>query len=254
MSGGPVIGLVIATMLEAEPFISGFSLTECGRVPFPVYGIHSRPVETPHQHQNMSPHHLSGDHPHPCLPLRGGGKKGGGSFPGKDRLYLIISGIGKANAAMACTYLIQRYHPVCLCNAGAAGTVSASYRLGECRHITKIIEPDRPELRTGVYHAHIPDVIDGFPTATLATQDKAVRNPAEKERIAPDAQLVDMEGASVVQACRQFHVKCYLFKFVSDTPDHDTSGDIERNIALYRDTFFCFFYDKVLPRLVTVSS
>ncbi|MCX5845669.1 MAG: hypothetical protein NTW12_04825 [Deltaproteobacteria bacterium] len=205
MSGDPVIGLVIATMLEAEPFISGFSLTECETEPFTVYG--------------------------------------------RDRIYLIISGIGKANAAMACAYLIQRYRPVCLCNAGAAGAVSASYRLGECRHITKVIEPDRPELRTGVYHTHIPDVIDGFPTAILATQDKPVRDSAERQRIAPDAQLVDMEGASVVQACRKFHTKCYLFKFVSDTPDHIESRDIEKNIVLCRDSFFHFFRDKVLPQL-----
>jgi len=205
MSGDPVIGLVIATMLEAEPFINGFSLTECETDPFIVYG--------------------------------------------KDRLYLIISGIGKTNAAMACTYLIQHYHPMCLCNAGAAGAVSASYRLGERFHITKVIEPDRPELKTGVYHTHIPDVIDGFPTAIMATQDRPVRDRKEKDRIAPDAQLVDMEGASVVQVSRQFYTKCYLFKFVSDTPDHDTSDDIKTNIMLCRDSFFHFFHDKVLPRL-----
>jgi adenosylhomocysteine nucleosidase len=227
MSGNPVIGLVIATMLEAEPFIKGLALAECETEPFPIYG--------------------------PLL-HRGGGKKEGGSFPGSIRIYLIISGIGKANAAMTCAYFIPRYHPVCVCNAGASGAVTASHRLGECRHITKIIEPDRPELKTGVCHIHIPDAIEGFPTAILATQDKPVRDPAEKERIALDAQLVDMEGASVVQTCRQFHTQCYLFKFVSDTPDHDTSDDIIKNITLYRDSFFHFFNNKALPRLVVVSS
>ncbi|MEN6321686.1 MAG: hypothetical protein ABFD82_23430 [Syntrophaceae bacterium] len=208
MPGDPVIGLVIATMLEAEPFISGFSLTECERDPFPVYR--------------------------------------------KDRMYLIISGVGKANAAMACAYLIQRYHPLCICNVGAAGAVSASYHLGECRHITKVIEPDRPDLTTGVSHTQFPDVIDGFSTAVLATQDRPVRDPAERKRLAMDAQLVDMEGASVVQACTRFCTKCYLFKFVSDTPDHDTSDDIKTNIMLYRDSFFRFFHDTALPRIIDI--
>jgi len=209
MPGDPVIGLVIATMLEAEPFIKGLALAESETEPFPVYS--------------------------------------------KDRMYLIISGIGKANAAIACAYLIQRYHPVCICNAGAAGAVSASYHLGECRYITKTIEPDRPDLTTGVFHTQTPDVIDGFPTAVLATQDRPVRDPAERKRLAMDAQLVDMEGASVVQACMRFRTKCYLFKFVSDTPDHDTSDDIVKNITLHRNAFFHFFHDTALPRIIDIS-
>ncbi|HYA15327.1 MAG TPA: 5'-methylthioadenosine/S-adenosylhomocysteine nucleosidase [Syntrophales bacterium] len=249
MSSDPVIGLVIATMLEAEPFIKGLALMECERNPFPIYGRPSRPMETSHEHQNMSPHRLSGDHPHPSLPHQEGGKKGGGSFQGKDGIYLIISGIGKANAAMACTYFIDRYHPACICNLGAAGSVNASYSLGECYHITNIIEPDRPELKTGIPHTHTPYFLDNFATAVLATQDRAVRDPAERDRIGRDAQLVDMEGGSITQACRHFGVKCFLFKFVSDTPDHRKSDDIERNIALCRDSFFQFFRDTVLPCL-----
>jgi adenosylhomocysteine nucleosidase len=206
----PVIGLVIATMLEAEPFIDELVLVECETDPFSVY----------------------------C----------------KDCVYLIISGIGKANAAMASTHLIQHYHPAFICNAGAAGSVSALYRLGECYHIAKVIEPDRPELKTGIYHTHIPDVIDGLPTAVLATQDKPVRDSAERERIALEAQLVDMEGASVVQACKRFRTKCYLFKFVSDTPDHGTSNDIVKNITFHRNAFFHLFHDTVLARIIDTSS
>jgi nucleoside phosphorylase len=234
MPGDPVIGLIIATMLEAEPFIKGLALTECEMDYFPIYS----------------------SHPHPSLPHQGRRKKERGSFSAsaKGRIYLIISGIGKANAAMACAYLIQRYHPVCICNVGAAGAVSTSFQLGECCHITKVIEPDRPELTTGVCHTHIPDVISGFPTAVLATQDKPVRDPAERERIARDAQLVDMEGASVAQACRRFHTKCFLFKFVSDTPDHGTSNDIVKNITFHRNAFFRFFSNTALTRLIDISS
>lgn len=234
MPGDPVIGLVIATMLEAEPFIKGLALAECETAHFPIYA----------------------NHPHPSLPHQGEGEKEGGSFSAsaRRRIYLIISGIGKANAAMACSYLIQRYHPVCLCNAGASGAVSTSFQLGEFCHITKVIEPDRPNLTTGVSHTHIPDVIDGFSTAILATQDRPVRDPAGRKRIAMDAQLVDMEGSAVVQACKCFRTKCYLFKFVSDTPDHGTSNDIVKNITLHRNAFFRFFHDTVLTRIIDTSS
>jgi adenosylhomocysteine nucleosidase len=233
MPGDPVIGLVIATMLEAEPFIKGLALAESETDPFPIYT----------------------NHPRPSPPHQGGRKKEGCSFSASmgGQIYLIISGIGKGNAAMACSYIIQRYHPVCVCNVGAAGAVVSSYHIGECRHITKVIEPDRPELTTGVFHAHIPDVIDGFPTAILATQDRPVRDPAERKKVAMDAQLVDMEGASVVQACKRFLTKCYLFKFVSDTPDHGTSNDIVKNVTFHRNAFFLFFHDTVLAHIVDIS-
>ena len=38
-----------------------------------------------------------------------------------DHIHLIISGIGKTNAAMATAALCLRYQPECICNLGAAG-------------------------------------------------------------------------------------------------------------------------------------
>jgi nucleoside phosphorylase len=167
----------------------------------------------------------------------------------RDRILLVISGIGKANAAMACAYLIRSHDPACLCNLGAAGATDDGLALGECRQVGRIIEPDRPDLMTGLPHEHVPDVLDGFPSVTLATQDRPVLGEDERRRIAGLARLADMEGASVSQACRQFGRPCYLFKFVSDTPGHDQSSDISANISLHRDAFYRFFRENVLPRL-----
>ncbi|MBU0653046.1 MAG: hypothetical protein KKG96_09220 [Proteobacteria bacterium] len=172
---------------------------------------------------------------------------------GDDRIALIISGIGRANAAMACAYFIQTCRPTLVCNLGASGATDRQCRLGECYHIARIIEPDRPDLRKGVPHEQIPDVLDGFPLATLATQDRPLRDPDERGKVVMHAQLADMEGAAVVQVCRRFHVKCFLFKFVSDTPDHRQSDDIVRNIELYRDTHSQFFKDFALPRLLSLT-
>ena len=172
---------------------------------------------------------------------------------GDDRIALIISGIGRANAAMACAYFIQTRRPTLVCNLGASGATDRQCRLGESYHIGRVIEPDRPDLRKGVSHEQMPDVLDGFAIATLATQDWPLCDPAERSKAAMHAQLADMEGAAVVQACRRFHVKCFLFKFVSDTPDHRQSDDIVRNIELYRDTHSQFFKDFALPRLLALA-
>jgi adenosylhomocysteine nucleosidase len=201
-----MIGLMMATMLEAEPFISGLDLKQLETQPFRIYG--------------------------------------------KGDLILILSGIGKANASIAATYFIQRFNPSCLCNLGAAGAVDSGFSLGECFHVGHIIEPDRPDLRTDLPQEHIPDILDGFSTRTLATQDRPIREAAEREAVAVrKANLVDMEGAAFAQTCRRLARPGYLFKFVSDTPDHTTSNDIIANIALYRDAFFRFFQNEVLFRL-----
>lgn len=200
-----MLGLVLATLWEAEPFLRELALTECRRNSFPVYG--------------------------------------------GDEIRLIISGIGKTDAALACAHLIERHRSACICNLGAAGATTSTFGLGEIYHVAGIIEPDRPDLQTGQPHAQTVDTLDGFPRIVLATQDRPVIDPAERARLAPLAGLVDMEGAAVAQACRRYQVPCYLFKFVSDTPDHTSTGDILRHIFRFRDAFCRCVCDEVLPAI-----
>jgi adenosylhomocysteine nucleosidase len=197
--------IIMATMLEAKPFVLGMSLRQTQKIPFRLF-------------QN-------------------------------DGILLIISGIGKANAAMATAYGCLKFKPACICNLGAAGAVHSGNHLGEILHIQKIVETDRPDLKTGTPCVHQPDLLAGFNTATLATSDRAVLDPKERKTISTTADLIDMEGASVVQACRTFNETCYLFKFVSDTPDHTRDQDIVDHIRQYRKTFYDFFTEFIRPML-----
>ncbi|MFC1515731.1 hypothetical protein ACFL7E_03130 [Thermodesulfobacteriota bacterium] len=167
-----------------------------------------------------------------------------------EYIRLIISGVGKSNAAMAASYCCLNSNPAFVCNLGAAGATHPSYPLGKIFHITEICEYDRPDFRSGNPHTHIPHALNGFETEKLATGDKAVLDPNERKEISVIAGLVDMEGAAVVQACRKFRKKSILFKFVSDTPDHTHNEDIVANIRLYRTPFYTFFANDVLPVLL----
>lgn len=166
-------------------------------------------------------------------------------------LVLIISGIGKANAAMAAAYCCIEFKPGCICNLGAAGAIHSRHDLGEIFHIHNIVEHDRPHLSSKKAHVHQPDILTGFKTATLATSDRAVLAPEKRKALSKKADLIDMEGASIVQACRKFKTKCFLFKFVSDTPAHTKDEDIVENIRLYRAHFYNFFSGSVMPILVS---
>jgi len=201
----PLICLVMATLLEAKPFIGGLSMIRLEEKPFPFYR-------------------------------------------NKNNI-LIISGIGKANAAMACTYSCLKFNPFCIINLGAAGATGDRYTLGDPLHVKKAFEYDRPQFKSKFPHRHIPDILEDFSYAKIATLDRPILDPAERHKVSKTADLIDMECASVIHACRKFKTKCYIFKFVSDTPEHTKDNDIVENIKNYRNTFFNFFRESVLSLL-----
>ncbi|MCF8024662.1 MAG: hypothetical protein K9K82_04140 [Desulfobacteraceae bacterium] len=164
-------------------------------------------------------------------------------------LTLVISGIGKTNAAMACAWLSSTASAECIVNIGAAGANRDGLPLGSIHHISKAVETDRLHLKTGRPFLHRPDVMDGFSTARLATSDRPVTKAEERRQIAALAELSDMEGAAVIQAARKFQTRCFLFKFVSDTPEHTIGQEIITNIRIYRDALFDFLMPLVLSKL-----
>jgi len=202
-------GIIMATGLEAEPFITAFKMREIEDRPLMVYGC--------------------------------------------DEIILVISGIGKANASMATAYICTRFDPEWIMNLGAAGATQASGKLGDIYHIEKVIEPDRPHSASGTPYVQTPDVLPDFQKAVLATQDKPIERHEDFRQIAPLADLVDMEGASVVQVSKRFGKRCLLFKFVSDTPVHAGQRElIIENIKHYSTPFCEFVSNEVIPVLKSV--
>ena len=206
MQKHPVIGIVLATFLEAKPFLADMAFEKIEKHPFPVFR--------------------------------------------KENEYLIVSGIGKANAAMATFHLCQGFTPDVIVNVGAAGASGDSAKLGEFLHLSLIIEYDRPHVSTGQPFSYKPLIIPGFRTVRAATQDKPVLDPGERKAISLVADLVEMEAASVIQAASKFNIPAAFFKYVTDTPDHTDEKDIVHYIREYRDPFHQYFMATILPRIL----
>jgi adenosylhomocysteine nucleosidase len=205
LQNNPEIALVMATFLEAKPFIENLDLKQEQKHPFPLFA--------------------------------------------NAVLRLVISGVGKANAAMATALYCHQFKPACLGNFGAAGALSPKNPLGEIFQVVEIREFDRPHFKTGDPHLFRPHLLEGFQNATLATSDRVVVHGDERHRISQIADLVDMEGAAVVQAARRFKTPCHTFKFVSDDPGDETGEGIENNIRKYRTKFFEYCHDQVLTAM-----
>jgi adenosylhomocysteine nucleosidase len=205
MSGRADTGIVIATMLEAEPLVRALGLELSEKKPFRIFE--------------------------------------GGS------VRLVVSGIGKTNAAMASAYLCMSHGSAVLVNAGAAGALKEGMAVGDIFHIRRVLEADRPNILGKGDRWLDPEMLGGGPPAVLATQDRPAILAAERSALACRAELADMEGAGFVQACRLFGAKGFLFKIVSDLPGDETDRDIVSNITLVSGKLAGYIAGTVLPAL-----
>lgn len=203
MEKNSLTAIIMATMLEAKPFVSQMSLEPVSKKPFLVFK--------------------------------------------KEKLLLVICGIGKANAAMATAYCCTKYRPDTVFNIGASGALTLSKKKGAMYQINKIIEHDRLNFKSGKPFIHNPSIMEGFKCSILSTSDKAAVSIEERKKAAVyGGELVDMEGASIVQTCKKFQIPCYIFKYVSDTLEDIESNTIVDNIRQYRQESAVFFKNQIL--------
>ena len=113
----------------------------------------------------------------------------------KDRrVVLAHSGIGKVNAAMTATLLVEQFQPTHILFTGIAGGLN-------------------PDLRPGDV------VIPRVATGVIVTGDAFVASPAKKDALRKEfkADATEMEGAAVAQICWQRRVPCLILRSLSDS-------------------------------------
>lgn len=202
--------MIMATFIEAKPFIELMPLTGLYQGPFPAF------------------------------------KQG--------NTILLISGMGKVNAAMAATYGCMNYTPDRVFNFGAAGATSLDASPGDIYQIETVVEYDGFDFKTGMPPTFTAEILPGFRNSNIATRDIPVIDRNDRETVSLSAELTDMEASAIVQVCEKFQVPCYLFKFVTDTPEHPSQGDIKKHIRQYRFPFYQFIADSVLPVFRKINS
>ena len=150
---------------------------------------------------------------------------------------LVVSGIGKVNAAAATQRAILE-GATDVWNVGVAGSVDSSMHVGDCFAVERAVEYDFDlslvngtsigvhDERTSPYFACALDGLDALPRTTLATADRFVDTDDDFRTItALGASLRDMEGAAVVHVCEANGVPCHVVKSVSDVRGHGTTTE-----------------------------
>ena len=185
-----MIGLILATQREAQPLIDALDAK-------PVIGA---PVELYH---------------FPNTPSRPEG-------------VIVVSGMGKARAAEATEYIIDRRGVTDVVSVGICGALSERFRPGALLRITAAIDGDHIEDADAVSCEGAKWA--SLPSARLATVDEPVFEAGRRTKLADCADVVDMEGLAVAAVCRRLGAGVSMLKGVSDLADHSGKADIQANI------------------------
>ncbi len=172
---------------------------------------------------------------------------------GNDDFVLIISGIGKVNAAFSTQYLLDNYPVDYIVNFGSVGAVLGKaetlnyYAVDKCCQydfdlsaldnvpVGYIQDYDR------VYFTPKTDRLSFLPTAALASSDRFTEKASDIKTVSDlNCSLFDMEGGAIAQVCTANDIPYYIFKGITDVH----GSGIEQNTFYENLNTVCAgFYD-----------
>ena len=163
-----------------------------------------------------------------------------GQMYGVD-VILLKSGIGKVNAAMGTTILLEKFKPDYIINTGSAGGYNPDLSVGDIVISTEVRHHDVDVTAFDYEYGQVPQLpaafkadeklvslaekvaknIDGVGVGTglIATGDVFMSDP-ERARFVrekfPELQAVEMEAAAIAQVAYQFNVPFVVTRALSD--------------------------------------
>lgn len=171
-----------------------------------------------------------------------------GSLEG-HQLILLRSGIGKVNAAVATSLLIDRYKPEALVNTGVAGGFGKELKTGDIVISTEVCHHDVNATTFGYAIGQVPQMPHSYfadpyllsraqtvaspnsnnavKSGLIVSGDVFVQEVQVAERIKhnfPNALAIEMEGAAIAQTCYIFNTPFLIIRSISDLIDGEANN------------------------------
>ncbi len=165
-----------------------------------------------------------------------------------QQVVLLKSGIGKVNAAIATTILLERYQPDGIINTGSAGGFATDLEIGDVVISSEVRQHDFDLTVFGYEHGQVPQMPPAFEPDPLlvsiaqssikavhdvktvlgliATGDAFMADPAKVEEARakfPQMLAVEMEAGAIAQTCFRFKVPFIIFRALSDIAGKESS-------------------------------
>ncbi|WP_075982386.1 5'-methylthioadenosine/S-adenosylhomocysteine nucleosidase [Bacillus massilinigeriensis] len=154
---------------------------------------------------------------------------------------LLRSGIGKVNAAMSTTILLEKFKPDVVVNTGSAGGYNPELNVGDIVISTEVRHHDVDVTIFGYEYGQVPQLpaaftadsklveialecakeIDGIQSVKglIATGDSFMNDPVRVEFVRgkfKELQAVEMEAAAIAQVAHQFGTPFVIIRSLSD--------------------------------------
>jgi adenosylhomocysteine/aminodeoxyfutalosine nucleosidase len=172
-----------------------------------------------------------------------------GKLCGKE-IAMAYSKIGKVNAALTATVLIEKFGCQKLLFSGVAGGINENLKIGDLIFAQKLVQHDVDITAFGHPWGFIPESGDFIEAdeslnelakkvadklgvkiigGTIATGDQFIASEEKKEWIKTtyNADALEMEGASVGYVCQCLGVPFFVLRAISDTADMDAGFSFE---------------------------
>ena len=174
-----------------------------------------------------------------------------GTLAGKPIL-LAQSGIGKVNAAITTTILLEKYQAACVINTGSAGGLQGGMKQGDVVVGIQTAHHDADATAFGYAIGQLPQMparyeadaalVEHAARAAIAydgaaihrglivSGDQFINHPDKIARIRahfPDALAVEMEAAAIAQTCYQFARPYVIIRALSDLADGEAEYSFE---------------------------
>jgi adenosylhomocysteine nucleosidase len=213
-----MLGVVVASDLEASPFLDVLKWRKISSRPFSIYQSELGPL--------------------------------------KISTVFIISGMGKVAAAVATHLLIHCYGVTRIFNLGVCGALKEShgFKPGALFRIDTAIEGDRKD---GPFFIHPEkcayDLFDNLPCARLVTCDRPVFNLRRKKSLSVLGDLIDMEGAAVARVANMYARPCVLVKGITDEAKEGQRQILTQNIGMVSEKIANLFIN-VMTSLTNIDN
>ncbi|WP_075618152.1 5'-methylthioadenosine/S-adenosylhomocysteine nucleosidase [Paenisporosarcina indica] len=170
-----------------------------------------------------------------------------GTYAGHD-VVLLKSGIGKVNAAMSTSILLQHFKPEAVINTGSAGGFDSALEVGAVVISDEVRHHDVDVTAFGYEMGQVPGLPAGFvadtnlrqlaeeavqelgqhqfATGLIATGDSFMSDAVRVESVRtyfPHMKAAEMEAAAVAQVCHQFDVPFVVIRALSDIAGKESS-------------------------------
>lgn len=175
----------------------------------------------------------------------------------KQEIVLLKSGIGKVNAAMSTTILLQHYQPDIVINIGSAGGFDEELEVGTVIISDEVRHHDVDVTVFGYEIGQVPQLPAAFVSneelielaikavqeiaqheyavGLIATGDSFMNDPQRVLKVRtdfPTMKAADMEAAAVAQVCYQFDVAFVVIRALSDIAGKESSVSFEEFLPL----------------------